>query len=153
MTNQAIDRHHSNPRAPCVVLKPCFRCKAEMRLSLNGEPECLQCGNVDYSYEAPKSKVKKRRGIAGRGKLTRVRYGGTSSKLVAHVATLEANRAVGSKGYEVTAISMACPYCRGEMWVAGDAKKDKKKIGYLFRCVQRHSVGLYRAKDGGLFWE
>jgi len=110
------------------------------------EPQCLQCGYVDYS--TPLEKIESP-GNTVIGSATRymVRYKGHSENFkekLAHVKVVrEKNRII---------FNVNCPFCETSMEQTSLSGKRKDLREERFKCNQGHRVSLLPSKKSGITW-
>ena len=110
------------------------------------EPQCLQCGYVDYS--TPLEKIESP-GSTVVGSATRymVRYKGHSENFkekLAHVKVVrEKNRII---------FNVNCPFCETSMEQTSLSGKRKDLREERFKCNQGHRVSLLPSKKSGITW-
>jgi uncharacterized OB-fold protein len=110
------------------------------------EPQCLQCGYVDYS--TPLEKIESP-GSTVVGSATRymVRYKGHSENFkekLAHVKVVrEKNRII---------FNVDCPFCETSMEQTSLSGKRKDLREERFKCNQGHRVSLLPSKKSGITW-
>ena len=110
------------------------------------EPQCLQCGYVDYS--TPLEKIESP-GSTVVGSATRymVRYKGHSENFkekLAHVKVVrEKNRII---------FNVNCPFCETSMEQTSLSGKRKDLREERFKCNQGHRVSLLQSKKSGITW-
>ena len=110
------------------------------------EPQCLQCGYVDYS--TPLKKIASP-GNTVVGSATRymVRYKGHSENFkekLAHVKVVrEKNRII---------FNVDCPFCETSMEQTSLSGKRKDLREERFKCNQGHRVSLLPSKKSGITW-
>ena len=110
------------------------------------EPECPQCGFVDYQYR-PVNGTKK--SLLSSGTQYVLRYAGefsTLSDTVAHVKVLRVRNRVE---YRVT-----CPFCELPMTQTSLSGKRREIREERYKCVDGHRVSLAPGfNNGGLGWK
>jgi len=124
----------------------CPRCEAPLWIN-HEEPECLQCGYVDYRYTAPAVGANKKSIMSSATRYV-IRYVGTSPALTdlsAHVHVEQVRNFVVHR--------VNCPYCDKQMIcssVSGNREGVRKG---RYRCDEGHRVLVTPDKDGGLGWK
>ena len=130
------------PKKPMI----CPRCEAMLQISYE-EPECLQCGYVDYSW-SPDPTIKKKKSIVSTGTHYILRYVGdfkTLSNVLTHVKLRrERNRVV---------FGVACPFCNQSMEQSSLSGKRREVREERYKCVEGHRVSLMPDKTGKLGWK
>lgn len=126
---------------------PCPRCAASL-VSNYYEPQCLQCGYVDYSYTPPTVIGKKNLMSAG----TRFvfRYMGDAPKLTETLAHVQLRRLRNRIVFGVT-----CPFCVTDVEMEQSSLSGKRKEirEERYRCPDGHRVSLIPRKDGSMGWK
>ena len=122
----------------------CPRCKAKLRITYY-EPQCIQCGFVDYEY---KENIKKTKNVVNSGTKYVLRYMGESDSLNSTLVNIELYRLGNRAVYNVT-----CPFCTTcmEQTSLSGKRRDMKEERY--RCDEGHRVSLKIKDDGGLGWK
>lgn len=124
----------------------CPRCNTLLRINYE-EPECLQCGFVDYAY-TPEVTRKKTKSIVSTGTHYVLRYVGdfpTLSHTLTHVKLRrQRNRVV----YGVT-----CPFCGQEMEQSSLSGKRREVREERYKCLDGHRVSLTPGRNGSLGWK
>jgi hypothetical protein len=113
------------------------------------EPQCLQCGYVDYSYTPP-PKIGKRN-LLSAGTRFVFRYMGDAPKLAETLAHVQLRRLRNRIVFGVT-----CPLCDVpdvEMEQASLSGKRKEIREERYRCPFGHRVSLIPRRDGGMGWK
>ena len=137
---QAPAQQEANTRMECP------RCEAPLRITYE-EPECLQCGYVDYRYTAPAAGAGKKSLISSATRYV-IRYIGTFPALTdlsAHVHVEQVRNFVLH--------GVKCPFCNKQM-IRSSVKgnRDGVRKGF-YRCDEGHRVSLITDKDGSLGWK
>lgn len=136
----------SAPQAPPQVeTRPpagiCGRCGARMLMGYD-EPQCLLCGNTDYSNTREFSS--NRQNLLSRATLHVVRYAGNSPTLTETSIHSEVVRRGNRARHD-----FPCPFCSQEMEEVSlsgkrpDAKEQRFKCGYDHRVSIRERNGMY----------
>jgi Zn ribbon nucleic-acid-binding protein len=122
----------------------CRRCNARMFVGYY-EPECLQCGWVDYTSQ---QEVTTTNNILSSATKFILRYVGDSNSLsetLTHVKVVRLrNRAV----YGVT-----CPFCDSNMEQTSLSGKLRELREQRYECETGHRVALCHSKKGELGWK
>jgi hypothetical protein len=119
----------------------CPRCGSCLYI-IYDEPNCFQCGYVDYSYVPPQT-PKKKKGTKGRKPLAipRIESG------VKELDTLEAEmEIVGGRQY------MYCPFCRRVLRPVSKTKRQYKEFpDFLkYQCITPHTI-FFKSTPNGEF--
>ncbi len=136
--------------APRVSTTPrrhrvCPRCEASLIITYN-EPECLQCGFVDYTYTPPTRITKK--SLMSTGTRYVFRYIGDAPKLAETLTHVQLRRLRNRVVYGVT-----CPFCEAEMDQSSLSGKRREIREERYRCPQGHRISLIPRKDGSMGWK
>ena len=124
--------------------KSCPRCSVRLFVGYH-EPECLQCGWVDYDYQAPLQAQKSILGSATRYILRYVGEFPALSETLAHVKVVRLrNRAV---------YGVACPFCTKPMTQTSLSGKRREVREQRYECGLGHRVSLTPAARGSLGWK
>ncbi len=125
----------------------CPRCKASL-VSNYFEPQCLQCGYVDYSYTPPTQIGRKNLMSAA----TRYvfRYVGDAPKLAETLAHVQLRRLRNRVVFGVT-----CPLCEEDVEMEQTSLSGKRKEirEERYRCPHGHRVSLIPRRDGSMGWK
>ncbi len=110
------------------------------------EPQCLQCGYVDYSSELDKIESP---GSTVVGSATRymVRYKGHSENFKDKLTHVKVIRIKNRIVFDVN-----CPFCDSSMEQTSLSGKRKDLREERFKCDQGHRVSLVPAKKNGIAW-
>jgi len=110
------------------------------------EPQCLQCGFVDYS--TPLEKIQSP-GSTVVGSATRymVRYKGHSDNFKEKLAHVKVVRQKNRIIFDVN-----CPFCDSSMEQTSLSGKRKDLREERFKCNQGHRVSLIPSKRTGITW-
>ena len=110
------------------------------------EPQCLQCGYVDYS--TPLEKIESP-GSTVVGSATRymVRYKGHSDNFKDKLAHVKVVRQKNRIIFDVN-----CPFCESSMDQTSLSGKRKDLREERFKCDQGHRVSLLPSKRNGITW-
>ncbi len=132
--------------APTRSRTECPRCVAPLWIN-HEEPECLQCGYVDYRSTAPAVGASKKSVMSSATRYV-IRYVGTFPALTDLTAHVHVERV---RNFVVHGVK--CPYCNNQMIrssVLGNREGVQKG---RYRCDEGHRVSLTPDKDGGLGWK
>ncbi len=137
----------SAPRtvAPTRPHQACPRCKASLIMTYN-EPECIQCGFVDYKYVFP-TPINSKNAINS-PRMSIFRYMGDSPTLKETLVYAQLRRIRNRVVYAVT-----CPFCRSEMDQSSLSGKRREIREERYKCIQGHRVSLIPRKDGNMAWK
>lgn len=124
----------------------CPRCQAKLRINYD-EPECLQCGFVDYSYIPVVSKQVKK-SIISTGTRHILRYVGEFPSLTETLTHVQLQRLRNRVVYGVD-----CPFCGNAMDQSSLSGKRREVREERYKCSQGHRVSLTPGKDGSLGWK
>ncbi len=133
------------PVAPPTQLV-CPRCSTQLTINYN-EPECLQCGYVDYHYTPPEA-AKKPRSLVSAGTKYVVRYVGEFSSLAETLTYVQLKRLRHRAVYGVT-----CPFCGREMEQSSLSGKRREVREERYKCQDGHRVSLTPGRNGSLGWK
>jgi len=122
----------------------CPRCKATLRITYY-EPQCIQCGFVDYEYT---ENIKKSKNVVNSGTKYVLRYLGESESLSNTLVNIELYRLGNRAVYNVT-----CPFCTTSMEQTSLSGKRRDMKEERYRCKDGHRVSLKVKDDGGLGWK
>jgi hypothetical protein len=135
----------SSNGAAATNRKTCPRCETRLRISYY-EPQCLQCGYVDYTYVPPDSgNVKKN--ILSTGTQYILRYVGVSPSLAETLAHVRLERLRNRAVYGVN-----CPFCEKRMEQSSLSGKRREVREERFKCAEGHRVSLTPGRNGHLGW-
>ena len=135
------------PRA-VVQTRPhqaCPRCNASLIMTYN-EPECLQCGFVDYKYVSPTPISAK--SVMNSARRYIFRYIGDSPTLRETLVDARLRRIRNRVVYAVT-----CPFCKSQMDQSSLSGKRREIREERYKCIQGHRVSLIPRKDGNMGWK
>ena len=124
----------------------CPRCDSLLRINYD-EPQCLQCGYVDYSYVPPNA-YKRKRSLMSKGTQYVLRYTGASDILSDTLTHVELRRFRNRAIYLVS-----CPFCRKEMIQSSLSGKRREVREERYKCDDGHRISLIPAKNGSLGWK
>ena len=141
---QIISNSPANPTRRGRMI--CPRCQAKLRINYD-EPECLQCGYVDYAYvPAVPKQVKK--SIISTGTQHILRYVGDFPSLTETLTHVQLQRLRNRVVYGVV-----CPFCGNSMDQSSLSGKRREVREERYKCIQGHRVSLMPGKDGSLGWK
>ena len=124
----------------------CPRCQTHLTINYD-EPECLQCGYVDYSY-TPVSPIRAIRNIFSAGTQYILRYVGEFPSLSGRLTHVQLQRLRNRVVYGVE-----CPFCGNTMDQSSLSGKRRELREERYKCEQGHRVSLAPGKDGALGWK
>lgn len=123
----------------------CPRCDARLQINYD-EPQCLQCGYVDYGYTPPNAH--KTMNMMSTATRFVVRYIGDFPQLadtLTHVRLVRfRNRAI----YQVT-----CPFCDDDMEQSSLSGKRREVREERYKCADGHRISLLPGKKNDLGWK
>ena len=131
--------------APTRSRMECHRCEAPLWIN-HEEPECLQCGYVDYRYAAPSVAASK--SIVSSATRYVIRYVGTFPALTDMTTHVQVQRL---RNFVVHGVR--CPFCDHQMIQSSISGNRKGVREGRYRCDEGHRVSLTPAKDGSLGWK
>ena len=123
----------------------CPRCEASLIKTYN-EPECIQCGFVDYKYVPPTPITAKN--LMSSATRFVFRYIGDSSNLKETLVYVRLHRIRNRIVYAVT-----CPFCQSQMDQSSLSGKRREIREERYKCVQGHRVSLIPRKSGSMGWK
>lgn len=118
----------------------CKRCGGRMMMGYD-EPQCITCGNADYSYTREFSM--NRQNLLSNATQYVLRYGGESSALSETLVHVKVVRIRNRVGFDVR-----CPFCSQAMEEASLSGKRPEARERRFKCVYGHRVSLMPSKSG-----
>ncbi len=124
----------------------CPRCEARLHINYD-EPQCLQCGYVDYSYVPPNAHRRKR-SLMSTGTRHVLRYSGGFTKLTNTLTHVQLKRYRNRAIYLVT-----CPFCHQMMEQSSLSGKRREVREERYKCEQGHRISLIPTKGGALSWK
>ena len=124
----------------------CPRCNSQLRVNYY-EPECLQCGFVDYDY-TPAFVIKKKKSIVSNGTHYVLRYVGDFPSLANTLTHVRLERLRNRVIYGVS-----CPFCNNEMIQSSLSGKRREVREERYKCEAGHRVSLTPNKNGSLGWK
>ena len=122
----------------------CPRCGDRLFVGYH-EPECLQCGWVDYTYQEP---VKEQESILGTARHFILRYVGEFPALSETLAYIEVIRQQNRAVYRV-----ACPFCTKPMEQTSQSGKRREGREQRYECGLGHRLSLMHAGGGSPGWK
>lgn len=135
---------------PELVITPrefiCPRCDSQLRMNYD-EPQCLQCGYVDYSYSPPID-PNKPKSILSAGTKYVLRYVGDFPTLTETLTYVQLRRVRNRVVFGVT-----CPFCNNQMDQSSLSGKRREVREERYKCMEGHRVSLTPARNGGLGWK
>ena len=139
--------------APSTDFKPqtqhsaCPRCEAPL-VSNYYEPQCLQCGYVDYSHTPPTQIGTKN--LLSAGTRFVFRYMGEAANLSETLAHVRLRRLRNRIVFGVT-----CPFCDVDVEMEQSSLSGKRKEirEERYRCPDGHRVSLIPRRDGSMGWK
>ena len=125
----------------------CPRCEASL-VSNYYEPQCLQCGYVDYTYTQP-TRIGRKNLMSAATKYV-FRYVGDAPKLTETLAHVQLQRLRNRVVFGVT-----CPLCVEDVEMEQTSLSGKRKEirEERYRCPDGHRVSLIPRKDGSMGWK
>ena len=139
-TDETVTAHRTETTARSV----CPRCEARLRINYC-EPECLQCGYVDYTYRLSR---RVRKNVVNSGTRYVLKYVGEFPALSETLAHIQLHRLRNRVVYGVS-----CPFCGRSMVQASLSGKRREVREERYKCMDGHRVSLTPKSDGGLGWK
>ena len=124
----------------------CPRCESNLHINYD-EPQCLQCGFVDYTYTPPNAH-KRKRSLMSTGTRYVLRYTGGFEKLSDTLTHVQLRRFRNRAIYLVS-----CPFCSKEMTQSSLSGKRREVREERYKCDDGHRISLLPSKDGALGWK
>ncbi len=124
----------------------CPRCNALLRINYD-EPECLQCGYADYTYN-PSTLNRSRKSLLAAGTRYVLRYVGEFPSLIDTIAHVKLQRLRNRIVYGV-----CCPFCSRPMMQSSLSGKRKEVREERYKCAEGHRVSLTPSRGGNLGWK
>ncbi len=124
----------------------CPRCDSQLRINYD-EPQCLQCGYVDYTYTPPNAH-KRKRSLMSKGTQYVLRYTGASEILSDTLTHVQLRRFRNRAIYLVS-----CPFCSKEMTQSSLSGKRREVREERYKCDDGHRISLLPSKNGSLGWK
>ena len=122
----------------------CPRCNAGLVVGYH-EPECLQCGYVDYECQPP---APTNQSILGSGTRYILRYVGEFPTLAETLTYVQLKRVRNRAVFGVS-----CPFCDRPMEETSLSGKRREIREQRYRCGFGHRVCLTPAKGGAMGWK
>ena len=147
MVNTVLRPRTQAPLEPQVRSQPasiCPRCDADL-LKTYDEPQCLQCGYVDYLYTPPQRRVQ---GLVSSATRLVLRYVGEFSGLQQTLTNVELKRVNNRAVMGVT-----CPFCTQPMDQSPPSGGKRQSTEKRYRCVRGHRVALIEDDAGVIGWK
>lgn len=138
----------STPAISASIGRPhrfCPRCSASLIIGYD-DPECLQCGYVDYSYSPPAAAI--RNNLMSQATRFVFRYIGDSPILSETLTYARLERVRNKVVHSVT-----CPFCESSMEQSSLSGKRRELREERYRCGNGHRVSLIPKRGGGMGWK
>ena len=145
-TNGVVEAR-SEPVAGAVRsgILACPRCGARLMMGYD-EPQCLQCGHVDYTYTF-EATLRNERCIISTATRYVLRYVGEFPTLI---DTLTHVKLVRLRNRVVYAVK--CPFCDKSMDQSSLSGKRPEVREQRYKCLDGHRVSLVPFRNGMLGW-
>ena len=124
----------------------CPRCDARLRINYF-EPQCLQCGYVDYAY-VPERPAHRRKNMVGAGTQYILRYIGDFPYLAETLAYVKLERLRNRVVFGVK-----CPFCDRAMEQSSLSGRRRELREERYKCTEGHRVSLTPTQSGALGWK
>ena len=124
----------------------CPRCDTQLRINYD-EPECLQCGYVDYAYTPPAVR-RKPKSIISAGTRYVLRYVGDFPSLSERLTYVQLKRVRNRVVFGVT-----CPFCQRQMEQSSLSGKRREVREERYKCDEGHRVSLTPTTNSSLGWK
>ena len=124
----------------------CPRCDAHLRINYY-EPQCLQCGYVDYGYVPEKPTIRKK-SLVGAGTQYILRYIGDFPYLAETLAYVKLERLRNRVVFGVE-----CPFCSQPMVQSSLSGRRRELREERYKCTEGHRVSLTPTQNGALGWK
>ena len=147
MVNTVLRPRTQAPLEPHVRSRPastCPRCHSGL-LKTYEEPQCLQCGYVDYLYTPPQREV---HGLVSSATRLVLRYVGEFSGLEETLTDVELKRVNNRAVMGVT-----CPFCTQPMDQSPPSGGKRQSAEKRYRCARGHRVALIENDAGVVGWK
>ena len=147
MVNTVLGPRTQNPSGSGIVpssTAACPRCYAGLFKTYD-EPQCFQCGYVDYEYTAPKASERSLLSSATRFVL---RYKGDFDRLEGTLTDIELKR-VSNR----TVLGVTCPFCTLPMNQSPPSGGRRPASEKRYRCERGHRVSLIEDDAGAVGWK
>jgi hypothetical protein len=113
----------------------CPRCESQLRINYD-EPQCIQCGYVDYSYSPPQT-AGREKALLSSGTRYVLRYVGDSPVLSEQLIYVQSRRVRNHMVFEVD-----CLFCQQSMMRTSLSGKLRAKREERYRCNQGHMLSI-----------
>ena len=123
----------------------CNRCGTQLVMGYY-EPQCLNCGFVDYTY-TDEATSNGDRSILSAATRSVLRYVGDFPSLTHTLAQVRLIRVRNRVAYAVN-----CPFCKTTMEQSSLSGKRPDVREQRFKCMQGHRVSLVPGKNGMMGW-
>jgi hypothetical protein len=124
----------------------CPRCESQLRINYD-EPQCIQCGYVDYSYSRPQAAGRKK-ALLSSGRRYVLRYVGDSPVLSEQLIHVQLHRVRNRVLFEVD-----CPFCHQSMMRTSLSGRLRANHEERYRCNEGHMLSIVPVKKGWLGWK
>ena len=124
----------------------CPRCDSQLRINYY-EPQCLQCGYVDYSY-VPERPTNVKKSVVGAGTQYILRYIGDFPNLSETLAYVKLERLRNRVVFGVE-----CPFCTKRMAQSSLSGRRRELREERYKCTEGHRVSLTPTHSGALGWK
>ena len=145
-TPRIVDNAQVVEVAPVKRELICPRCDSQLRINYD-EPQCLQCGYVDYAYVPPDAHRRKK-SMMNSGTRYVLRYTGAFDKLRDTLTHVQLRRFRNRAIYLVS-----CPFCHEEMTQSSLSGKRREVREERYKCELGHRISLIPSKNGSLGWK
>ena len=129
----------------------CPRCDAQLRINYY-EPQCLQCGYVDYGYVdygyVPEKPTNGKKSLVGAGTQYILRYIGDFPYLAETLAYVKLERLRNRVVFGVE-----CPFCSRQMVQSSLSGRRRELREERYKCTEGHRVSLTPTQNGSLGWK
>jgi hypothetical protein len=127
------------------AVESCPRCSGYIDHTYPSEPPgCIQCGYEDYTYEAPKVKLRRDRWLSG--SVVKLRYVGFAPSLEAVMMEVKTKAPEIVGGNEV--VTPTCPLTCGLPMKYSPTSGGAPRRDLRYRCASRHRVFITVSDDG-----
>ena len=146
-TPRIVDNTQVVEGAPAKRELICPRCDSQLRINYD-EPQCLQCGYVDYAYVPPDAHRRKENMMTS-GTRYVLRYTGAFENLTDTLTHVQLRRFRNRAIYLVS-----CPFCHAEMTQSSLSGKRREVREERYKCELGHRISLIPSKkNGSLGWK
>jgi hypothetical protein len=149
-STETIDPYDTDVlKKPTLTTRPkveCPRCSSTLRINYE-EPECLQCGFVDYAF-TPSLIAPRKKSVLSTGTHYILRYVGDFPSLSNKLTHVRLRRLRNRVIYGV-----ACPFCGQDMEQSSLSGKRREVREERYKCDDGHRVSLMPGKNGSLGWK